>query len=104
VTQEHAPTYDEYRHARALMGVAEGVLSDAVGAHHWNPCEETRQELDRARAAEMVAFCDAHLLHTQRKAVAPGDAVTLLDHLARVRSLVADLAKRAFGDGWQDPT
>jgi len=30
--------------------------------------------------------------------------VTLLDHLARVRSLVADLAKRAFGDGWQDPT
>jgi len=104
MVEEHAPTHDEQREAVRLMGLASARLSNAVDVHFWNPNEETRRALDRARAAEMVAFCDAHLLHTRRQAATPGDAVTLLDHLARTRFLVADLARRAFGDDWQDPT
>lgn len=94
------PTDEQVNEAVREMIRADGRLDAALTAYAYHPCDRTMDARDQARASALLAFCDAHILGTRYRQKEPCEALALLEILGRVRSVTADLADRAFGDGW----
>jgi hypothetical protein len=94
-------TDERYLKACERARNARDVLDAATQAYCYRQNERTELVRDKARAADMLAQLDANLAGLRMREDAPG-AKRLRGSLIRMRALVADLADRAFGAGWNE--